>query len=107
MSIIADNNFRSISLDKKNTREYPQGVFASHVLGFYNFDAGVSNGVELTAKDKLEHAVRATYEKTRDGKIIYKIPTDPVGPTRNPKGQDVTLTIDAAIQHVCEKELQK
>ncbi len=107
MSIISENGFRSISLDKKNTREYPQGVFASHVLGFYNFDAGVSNGVELTAKDKLEHAVRATYEKTRDGKIIYKIPTDPVLPTQNPKGQDITLTIDAAIQHVCEKELQK
>ncbi len=107
MKIISENSFRSISLDKKNTREYPQGIFASHVLGFYNFDAGVSNGVELTAKDKLEHAVRATYEKTRDGKIIYKIPTDPVLPTRNPKGQDVTLTIDAAIQHVCEKELQK
>jgi len=107
MKIISENGFRSISLDKKNTREYPQGIFASHVLGFYNFDAGVSNGVELTAKDKLEHAVRATYEKTRDGKIIYKIPTDPVIPTRNPKGQDITLTIDAAIQHVCEKELQK
>ena len=107
MKIISENSFRSISLDKKNTREYPQGVFASHVLGFYNFDAGVSNGVELSAKDKLEHAVRATYEKTRDGKIIYKIPTDPVIPTRNPKGQDITLTIDAAIQHVCEKELNK
>ena len=52
MKIISENSFRSISLDKKNTREYPQGVFASHVLGFYNFDAGVSNGVELTAKDK-------------------------------------------------------
>lgn len=105
--IISENSFRSISLDKKNTREYPQGVFASHVLGFYNFDADVSSGVEYTAKDKLEHAVRVTYEKTRDGKIIYKIPTDPVLPTRNPKGQDVTLTIDAAIQHVCEKELNK
>lgn len=105
--IIAENYFRSISLDKKNTREYPQGVFASHVLGFYNFDAGVSNGVELTAKDKLEHAVRATYDKTRDGKIIYNFSTDPVIPTTNPKGQDITLTIDAAIQHVCEKELFK
>ena len=107
MAVLNENNFRSISLDKKNTREYPQGVFASLVLGFYNFDAGVSNGVELTAKDKLEHAVRATYEKTRDGRIIYKIPTDPIGPTRNPKGQDITLTIDAAIQHVCERELNK
>lgn len=107
MKIINDNSFRSISLDKKNTREYPQGVFASHVLGFYNFDANVSNGVELTAKDKLEHTVKATYDKTRDGKIIYNFSTDPVAPTQNPKGQDITLTIDAAIQHVCEKELQK
>lgn len=106
--VISENNFRSISLDKKNTREYPQGVFASHVLGFYNFDADVSNGVELTAKDKLEHVVRATrYQRTRDGKIIYNFSIDPVVPTMNPKGQDVYLTIDAAIQHVCEKELQK
>lgn len=108
MQIIRKNGFRSISLDKKNTREYPQGIFASHVLGFYNFDANVSNGVELTAKDKLEHVIKATgYQQTRDGKIIYKFSTDPVAPTITPKGQDITLTIDAAIQHVCERELQK
>ncbi|MCM1338986.1 MAG: penicillin-binding protein 2 [Muribaculaceae bacterium] len=105
--IISENGFRSISLDKKNVREYPQGVFASHVLGLYNFESGVSDGVEYTAKDKLEHAVRATYDKTRDGKIIYNVTTDPIVPTRNPKGQDITLTIDAAIQHVCERELNK
>lgn len=108
MTIIAENNFRSISLDKKDEREYPQGIFASHVLGFYNFDAGVSDGVEYSAKDKLEHVVKATgYQQTRDGKIIYKFSTDPVAPTMTPKGQDITLTIDAAIQHVCEKELFK
>jgi cell division protein FtsI/penicillin-binding protein 2 len=108
MKIIAHNNFRSISLDKKDERDYPQGVFASHVLGFFNADAEVSNGVELSAKDKLEHVVKTTaYQQTRDGKIIYNFSTDPVAPTTNPKGQDVYLTIDAAIQHVCEKELTK
>ena len=108
MKIIAHNNFRSISLDKKDERDYPQGVFASHVLGFYNADAEVSNGVELSAKDKLEHIVKTTaYQQTRDGKIIYNFSTDPVAPTVNPKGLDVYLTIDAAIQHVCEKELNK
>ena len=108
IKIISKNNFRSISLDKKDVREYPQGVFASHVLGFYNFDADVSDGVEYSAKDKLEHVVKATgYQQTRDGKIIYKFSTDPVAPTISPKGLDVTLTIDAAIQHVCEKELFK
>ena len=108
MKIIAHNNFRSISLDKKDERDYPQGVFASHVLGFFNADAEVSNGVELSAKDKLEHVVKTTaYQQTRDGKIIYNFSTDPVAPTTNPKGQDVYLTIDAAIQHVCEEELTK
>lgn len=108
MKIISKNNFRSISLDKKDEREYPQGVLASHVLGFYNADADVSSGVEYSAKDKLEHVVRATgYQQTRDGKIIYEFSTDPVVPTITPKGQNVTLTIDAAIQHVCEKELNK
>lgn len=108
MKVIAKNNFRSISLDKKDEREYPQGVFASHVLGYYNPDAGVSSGVEATAKDKLEHVVKATgYQQTRDGKIIYKFSTDPVALTQNVKGLDVYLTIDAAIQHVCEKELNK
>ena len=95
-------------LIRKIQESIRKGVFASHVLGFYNFDADVSNGVELTAKDKLEHVVRATrYQRTRDGKIIYNFSTDPVAPTVNPKGQDVVLTIDAAIQHVCEKELHK
>lgn len=108
MKVISQNNFRSISLDKKDEREYPQGIFASHVLGFYNADAEVANGVELSAKDKLEHVVKATgYQQTRDGKIIYQFSTDPVAPTITPKGLDITLTIDAAIQHVCEKELQK
>ena len=108
MKIIAKNNFRSISLDKKDERDYPQGIFASHVLGFYNFEADLSSGVEYSAKDKLEHVVKATgYQQTRDGKIIYKFSTDPVALTVNPKGLDVTLTIDAAIQHVCEKELFK
>ena len=108
MKIISKKNFRSISLDKKNERDYPQGIFASHVLGFFNSDADVSNGVELSAKDKLEHVVRAIgYQTTRDGKIIYKFSTDPVALTTTPKGLDVTLTIDAAIQHVCEKELFK
>ena len=54
----------------------------------------------------MEHVVRATrYQRTRDGKIIYNFSTDPVAPTVNPKGQDVVLTIDAAIQHVCEKRV--
>ena len=105
---LAKLHLREISMGKKNTRTYPQGTLAAHVLGYYNFDADIANGVEYTAKDKLEHVEHAVrYQRTRDGKIIYDFMTDPVATTTNPKGQDITLTIDAAIQHVCEKELQK
>ena len=105
---IAKLHLREISLGKKNTREYPQGTLAAHVLGYYNFDADIANGVEYTAKDKLEHIINTvSFQKTRDGKIIYDFTTDPVATTTNPKGENVTLTIDAAIQHVCEKEIEK
>lgn len=105
---ISKLHLREISLGKKNTREYPQGTLASHVLGYYNFDADIANGIEYTAKDKLEHIINTvSFQKTRDGKIIYDFTTDPVATTTNPKGENITLTIDAAIQHVCEKEIEK
>ena len=105
---IAKLHLREISLGKKNTREYPQGTLAAHILGYYNFDADIANGIEYTAKDKLEHVINTVkYQKTRDGKIIYDFTTDPVATTTNPKGEDVILTIDAAIQHICEKEIEK
>lgn len=105
---ISKLHLREISLGKKNTREYPQGTLASHVLGYYNFDADIANGIEYTAKDKLEHIQNTVkFQKTRDGKIIYDFTTDPVATTTNPKGEDVILTIDAAIQHICEKEIEK
>ena len=51
---IAELHLREIPMDKKNIRIYPQGSLASHVLGYYNFDAEIAAGVEYTAKDKLE-----------------------------------------------------
>ena len=99
---IAALNLREIPMDKKSIRTYPQGSLAAHVLGYYNFDADVASGVELTAKDKLESVTRESdIEVTPKGKVIYTITTDPVAATKPSKGKDVTLTIDAAVQHVC------
>ena len=73
---------REISLGKKNTRIYPQGSMASHILGYYNFDADIASGVELTAKDQLEHVEKNVQtERTPDGNIIYSFSTDPVATT--------------------------
>ena len=105
---IAKLGLREIPMDKKSIRTYPQGTLAAHVLGYYNFDADVASGVELTASDKLENVGKtATFEMTPKGKVIYNISTDPVAATKPVRGKNVTLTIDAAVQHVCEKELMK
>ncbi len=99
---------REISLGKKNTRIYPQGTLASHILGYYNFDADIASGVELTAKSQLEHVEKNVQtERTPDGNIIYSFSTDPVATTSPLKGKSLTLTIDTAIQHICEQELYK
>lgn len=105
---IAKLSLLEIPMDKKSIRTYPQGSLAAHVLGYYNFDADVASGVEETAKDKLENVPNGVnYEMTPKGKVIYNILTDPIVATKPIKGQDVTLTIDAAVQHVCEKSLMK
>lgn len=105
---IAKLNLREIPMDKKSIRTYPQGTLAAHVLGYYNFDADVASGVEETARDKLESVSKgANFEMTPKGKVIYNISTDPIAATKPIKGKDVTLTIDAAVQHVCEKALMK
>jgi len=97
---------REISFGKKNTRIYPQGSLAAHILGYYNFDADIACGVEQTAKDQLEHVEKNVQtERTPDGNIIYSLGTDPVATTKPLKGNSLTLTIDTAIQHVCEHEL--
>ena len=99
---------REISLDKKNERVYPQESMAAHILGYYNPDADTAAGIELVAKEKLEHVEKdINFEKTPSGDIIYDVMTDPAMTTSPLKGKPVTLTIDSAIQHTCESELMK
>ncbi len=99
---------REISLGKKNERVYPQGTMAAHILGYYNPDADVAAGVEFTAKDKLEEVEQdVNFEKTPDGDIIYEVNTDPEATATPLRGKSITLTIDSAIQHVCEVELNR
>ena len=44
-------------------------------------------------------------QRTPGGDIIYETSTDPVLAATPQVGKTVTLTIDSAIQHVCEREL--
>ena len=51
---IAALELREISSDRKNNRIYPQDSMAAHILGYYNAEADVAAGVELTMKKELE-----------------------------------------------------
>ncbi len=99
---------REISRDLKNKRVYPQETLASHVLGFYNPNADIAAGIEQTAKDRLEYVDKnLRYEKSRRGDIIYGIGTDPAKLSELLKGSTLQLTLNSAVQHVCEKALAK
>jgi len=97
---------REVSFDKKNERVYPQDMLAAHIIGYYNPYADTSSGVEHTAKDTLEVTQNnITVSRTPRGDIIYDTTTDPVLVSTPQIGKTVTLTIDSAVQHICEREL--
>ena len=97
---------RELSLDKKNDRVYPQDELAAHIIGYYNPDADTAAGVEYTAKKVLEKTpTDVSVLRTPRGDIVYDTTTDPVLASTPQVGKTVTLTIDSAIQHVCEREL--
>ncbi len=97
---------REISLDKKNERVYPQDELAAHIIGYYNPDANTASGVELIAKSELEKVEdNIKIQRTPRGDVIFEAETDPILASTPQVGKTVTLTIDSAIQYVCEREL--
>ena len=98
----------AISVDAVPYRNYPQGTMAAHILGYYNINDGLAMGVEQTANDELAYVEKpAQFEKTPSGDVIFGLSTDPEQITKTSVGKTVTLTIDSAIQHICEVELTK
>jgi len=105
---IEKNEIRGLDFVRKNTRVYPQGNLASHILGYINFDAKLSAGVEKTGQKNLEKTPEikpAEYDGR--GNIIYDFNTNPRIVTAPLKGSKLSLTIDSAIQHTAETELKK
>lgn len=104
---IKEYKIRGIDIVCKNKRIYPQGKFASHILGYVNQDANIFAGVEKTAKDELEDVPSVKpIEYDGKGNIIYDFRTDPKIVSNPLKGENVVLTLDSRIQHIAEKELE-
>jgi len=94
-----------VELRKENKRFYPNGALASHIIGFSGLDDNGLEGIEFLCNGYLKGTPgwRWTIRDAKrrdiasgDEKIIP--PAD---------GLNVVLTIDEAIQHIAERELDK
>lgn len=93
---------------KRNERRYPQGILASHILGYMNSDANISTGVELAGKNITNNIPdMPNIEIDGVGEVIYNKDTDVEKVTAPPTGDTLKLTIDAKLQHLSETELAK
>ncbi len=85
------------------TRSYPQGSLAAHVLGFVNIDNKGQAGAEkqfdkdLRGREGERILYRDTYLRPYRSEQIH-------APER---GKDIVLTIDAVIQYIAQREIEK
>ncbi len=93
----------SVWLDEQPRREYPNGTFASHILGFTDYDNQGQYGVEQFYNDVLA-GTPGYMTAERDSNLVPL----PLGDSRSAPavdGADIQLTIDSAVQYMAQNEL--
>jgi len=92
-----------VRLNEEPLRFYPQGALAAHVLGFVNVDNKGQGGVESKFDDVLQGkpGTQILYQDVA-GRPYRSEET--VAPER---GRDIDLTIDARIQYIAQREIEK
>lgn len=99
---LIDRNINGIYLMEENTRFYPQGRRAAHVLGRVDIDERGVSGIEYKYNTTLQ-GVEGEGLISRDAKRrryhfeTLKAPVD---------GRDLVLTLDETIQYIAEQELE-
>lgn len=102
---VVDLGLEGIGRRQTRERVYPRGPLAGHVVGFTNVDGEGMEGIERQFETKLRGEV-AIYMIERDGKRRANLAlAEAIAPLPR-VGAQVELTIDAAIQHVAETELE-
>ncbi|MBR5228108.1 MAG: PASTA domain-containing protein [Clostridia bacterium] len=104
-SYISQNEIKGAYLDESTTRAYPYGALLSHVLGFTGVDNQGLSGLEIEYEDELSGI---------PGKIVGSIdgggnetPYDEEEYVEPQNGYDLVLTIDATVQSIVEKNIEK
>lgn len=95
----------ALILQEETVRYYPEGPVAAHVLGFANLEGQGAEGVELAYDTRLRsEAGRKVYRVDSKRRVLDFLTLEYEPPAG---GEDVTLTIDASLQHTLEVELDR
>lgn len=104
-NIINRLGFDAVKILRESRRFYPNGSLASHVIGFAGVDDVGLEGIELAYNGYLNGSPGWRWT-VRDAKR-RDILSEDVRFIPPSEGLNVVLTIDQAIQHIAEKELDK
>lgn len=99
-----------ITFERTNRRFYPNGVFASHLIGYVEKDETTD---KMIGKFGIERYLNEDLQET-DGKLVFNsdswgilLPDSKENITPPVNGNNVTLTIDKKIQTLLEDSLNK
>ena len=103
--LIKDKNLEGLNFVEESKRYYPNGNLAAQVLGFVGTDDKGLDGLEMVLDDELKGGIQKELVATdRKGNAIFGSVLSKYLPD---KGKSVTLTIDASIQFIAERALDK
>ncbi|SIO06810.1 penicillin-binding protein 2B [Carnobacterium alterfunditum] len=113
---IEQENLSGIVFEETPTRLYPNGIFASHLVGYAALPSGgeeEASSTDLTGMMGIELAYDDLLKGT-DGKTIYQkdsfgyvIPNSEVETTEPVNGDDIYLTIDKRMQVYMENVMSE
>lgn len=99
-------NLPGIGVVQEYRREYPRGTLASHSLGFVSLDGKGLEGIENKLNAKLEgEGGELVFKKDAKGRPLFLATGK--SETQLRVGEEITLTLDATLQHSAERALKK
>ncbi len=99
---IKEKKLAGVYIGYETKRYYPQGAFASHVLGFTNRDGKGQYGVEAYYDKDLRGKEGIKTETKNPAAYLFSLFNDTVQ-----DGSDLILTLDYNVQSVAESLLEK
>jgi cell division protein FtsI (penicillin-binding protein 3) len=97
-------NLDGIGMYYEPNRHYPQGQLAGQLIGFVGRDSEGLEGLELKHNEYVRGETGSSVTE-RDA-LGRRVLVEGVGGLQVPPGSDIHLTLDTAIQHMAERELE-